>query len=320
MNSMGGANDSLFFTFALVSVQTAAQRACMPVVYRQRHWDSPADTMVSLQDMEVMLYEAIAAGNLTSVKRMVTSGIGHNAVLHSPKRWEAATILSTAAYFGNLQMVRYLVESGASINFQDPGVRRNALHWACMGNGTDVVKYLISCGADVNALDRDNMSPLMQAALHSHQAAVKELVEAGSCISYIDRLRCSALHYAAFHGDRLSVRSLILGGCIHNNAIFVKGTPLANLALIGDVDNVRLLLAAGCRVTREGWRQQSEGLSEDNEVCQLMQKFTSSPRSLRHLCRSAIRASMKGQHVQKKIRELPLPTSLIQYSLLELDD
>ena len=293
---------------------------CMQVLHVERPWEGRPVTMTSLQDMEVMLYEAIAAGNLPSFKRMVTSGIGHNAVLHSPKRWEAATILSTAAYFGNLQMVRYLVETGASINFQDPGVRRNALHWACMGRGTDVVKYLISHGANVNALDRDNMSPLMQAALHSHQAAVKELVEAGTCVHYIDRLRCSALHYAAFHGDKLSVRALILGGCIHNNAIFVKGTPLASLALIGDMDNVRLLLAAGCRVTPEDWKQQSEGLGEDSEVCKLMQSSTGSTSSLKHLCRSSIRASMKGQRLQKKIRELPLPPSLIQYLLLELED
>ncbi|KAK7116470.1 hypothetical protein V1264_002143 [Littorina saxatilis] len=274
----------------------------------------------SLQDMEIMLYEAIATGNLSSVKRMVNSGIGHNAVLHSPKCCDAATILSTAAYFGNLQMVQYLVEAGASVNYQDPGVRRNALHWACMGNGADVVKYLISCDADVNALDRNNISPLMHAAMHSHEAAVRELVQAGACVNYIDRLRCSALHYAAFHRDRLSVRALILGGCIHNNAIFVKGTPLGTLASIGDVENVKLLLAAGCRVTPEDWKQQAEGLAEDSNVGLLMQRHVGLTPSLRHLCRTSIRASMKGQDVQNKIQLLPLPASVIQYLLLELED
>jgi hypothetical protein len=65
-----------------------------------------------------MLYEAIVANNLSSVKRMVSSGIGHNTVLHSPNRWESATILSTAAFQGNLSMVHYLVQAGASVNFQ----------------------------------------------------------------------------------------------------------------------------------------------------------------------------------------------------------
>ena len=272
--------------------------------------------MASLHDMEAMLYEAIVDGNLPSFKRMVNSGIGRNAVLHS-QNWEGATILSTAAYHGNLPMVCYLVQAGASVNFQDPGVRRNALHWACAGRGTHVVKHLISCGADVNALDRDNVSPLMAAALHSHQAAVAELVNAGANVNYIDRLRCSALHYAAFHGDKMAIRALILGGCIHNNGIFVKGTPLGNIALNGDIENVKLFLAAGCRVTREDWEHQSEGLDRNSEIHQLMLEHVRTVPSLAQICRTSVRISMKGENVQKKVQQLPLPSSLIQYLLLQ---
>jgi hypothetical protein len=185
-----------------------------------------------------------------------------------------------------------------------------------MGKGTDVVAYLLSCGADVNALDRDNISPLMQAALHSNQRSVEMLVEAGAEVNHIDRLRCSALHYAAFHNDTLATRALILGGCIHNNAIFVKGTPLGNLAASNDVGNVRLLLAAGCKVTWEDWQQQSEGLSEDRETYRIVQGHLNTVPSLQFVCRASIRASLKGQDVQRKIRELPLPSSLISYTLL----
>ncbi|XP_076465779.1 uncharacterized protein LOC143297357 [Babylonia areolata] len=279
-------------------------------------WQLERVLMASLHDMESLLYEAIVDGNLPTVKRMVNSGIGRNAVLHSPRNWEAATILSTAAFYGNLQIVSYLIEAGASINFQDPGVRRSALHWASMGQGTNVVKYLISRGADVNALDRDNMSPVMLAALHSHQEAVRELVEAGAYVNGIDRLRCTALHYAAFHGDPVSVRALVLGGCVHNNAIFVKGTPLGNLATSGDIANVQLLLAAGCNMSAEDWKQQVEGVEEDSEVFQLLKEHVHTAPSLKQVCRVSIRGSLQGQQVQKKILQLPLPSSLIDYLLL----
>ncbi|KAL8602355.1 hypothetical protein ACOMHN_022868 [Nucella lapillus] len=270
--------------------------------------------MASLHDMEALLHQAIVDGNLPCVKRLVNSGISRNAVLHSPSNWEAATVLSTAAFCGNLQIVGYLLQAGASVNFQDPGGRRSALHWACMGRGTEVVRYLIGRGADVNALNRDNMSPVMLAALHSHQAAVRPLVEAGACVWGIDRLRCSALHYAAFHGDSLSVKALVLGGCVHNNAIFVKGTPLGNLASNGDVDNVRLLLAAGCRVTGDDLDQQTEDASGD--VFELLKTHMRTVPSLKQTCRVSIRRTLKGQHVQKKIERFPLPSSLLDFLLL----
>ncbi|KAK7481615.1 hypothetical protein BaRGS_00016216 [Batillaria attramentaria] len=275
--------------------------------------------MATLQDMEVLLYEAIAAGNLQSVKRLVSSGIGRNAVLHSPNSLEGATVLSTAAFMGNLEMVQYLVDDGASINYKDPHMHRNALHWASMGSGTDVVKYLVSCGADVNALDRDNMSPLLHAAVHRHQTAVGLLVEAGAYVHQIDRLRCSALHYAAFHGDSSAVATLVNAGCVHNNAIFGKGTPLANLAASGDIDNVCLLLRAGYQLSRDDLAIIS-GLREDSEVVRIMRVHSHLVPTLKQLCRTATRASIKGVNMQKKLQALPLPCSLIDYLLLKREN
>lgn len=272
--------------------------------------------MATLQDMEVMLYEAVATGNLQSVKRLVNSGIGRNAVLHSPNRLEGSTVLGTAAFLGNLQLVQYLVDIGASVNFKDPHMHRNALHWASMGSGTDVVKYLISCGADVNALDRDNMSPLLHAAMHRHQTAVGVLVEAGAYVHHIDRLRCSALHYAAFHSDPLAVSTLVHGGCIQSNVIFGKGTPLASLAVCGDEENVRLLLRAGYRLSRHDMTVVSS-LPANSEIVKVMVQHTQVVPTLKQHSRTTVRATMKGVNVQKKLQQLPLPNSLIVYLLLK---
>lgn len=272
--------------------------------------------MATLQDLEVMLCEAIATGNFPCLKRLVNSGIGCNAVLHSPLHWESTTVLSTAAYAGNIQMVKYLVETGASVNLQDPGLRRNALHWASMGPSTTIVKYLLKQGADINALDRDNMSPLLQAAVHRHQSAVQALVLAGADVHQVDRLRCSALHYAAFHGDPIAVAALVEAGCIHNNSIFGKGTPLANLISHGDLQNIQLLLAAGYQLLTTDLEIVSE-LSEDCPIKYLVKNHFSQAASLKHHCRVFIRSCVKGANLHKSLKELPLPPCLIRYLLLE---
>ncbi|ESO90050.1 hypothetical protein LOTGIDRAFT_97628, partial [Lottia gigantea] len=119
-------------------------------------------------------------GNILKVKQLINSGINKNTVLHSPIRWEGATVLGTAAYSGNLEIVKFLLDAGASINFQDPCLARNALHWASMGRGTDVVKYLSESGANINCLDRDNMTPLLQAAMNKHSDSVCILVQQGA--------------------------------------------------------------------------------------------------------------------------------------------
>lgn len=274
--------------------------------------------MASLQDVEVMLFDAITSGNLPHVKRLVSSGMGRNAILHTPQRWEGATVLSTAAFIGNLQLVRYLVETGASVNLQDPGLHRNALHWACMGPSIKVVQYLIDRGADVNALDRDNMSPLLYAAVHRHQEAVEVLVLAGANVHHVDRLRCSALHYTAFHGDPVAVSAIIRAGCIHSNAIFGKGTPLANLVSHGDTENVHLLLVAGYHLTSNDWMTAIR-LHKDSQIMKILLQHSRVAPSLKQLCRTTIRASMNGVNLQKKVGLLPLPHCLIQYLLLDKD-
>jgi len=58
------------------------------------------------------------------------------------------TLLHVAAYTNNLELVKYLVESGADVNACDNG-NRTPLHEAGRGRGDiDMIKYLLDHGAD----------------------------------------------------------------------------------------------------------------------------------------------------------------------------
>lgn len=65
------------------------------------------------------------------------------------------TVAEEAARYGNLPVVRKSLELGASM--------RNLLHYAAQGDNLELVKYLVSRGADVNGLNAAGESPLDRA-------------------------------------------------------------------------------------------------------------------------------------------------------------
>ena len=76
--------------------------------------------------------------------------------------------LIKASYYGNLPLVKYLVENGADITAEENA----ALRWASEKGHFDIVKYLVEHGADITA--RDN-SALKWAIAFGHSEVVKYL-------------------------------------------------------------------------------------------------------------------------------------------------
>jgi len=66
------------------------------------------------------------------------------------------------------------------LNWQDHQFGQCGLWWLCMHGNVELVKLLISKGADVNLCDRDGWSPLSVAAFYGHAEVIKELLAAGA--------------------------------------------------------------------------------------------------------------------------------------------
>jgi hypothetical protein len=124
----------------------------------------------------------------------------------------------------------------------------------------DVLKYLISVGADLNARTPVNETPLMLAsfffddtlsgprAFERHERAVRLLVGAGADLEN-DPHYYTPLSYAAYQGNQRVVHFLIERGA-RVNADAVNGatyinTPLMMAAIQGHESIVRTLLQAG---------------------------------------------------------------------------
>lgn len=272
---------------------------------------------------EMELLSSISKGQIGRVKQLVSSGMSVNTVLHSQNRYESATVLGTAAYEGQVAIMQYLIQSKALINFKDPWLCRNALHWACIGGHVEAVKFLVEQKIDINSCDRDNVSPIIFAAMFRRYSIVPVLIEHGADVKRCDRLHASALHYASFHGSSTVATQVIRAGGVANYpAIIGQGTPLANLAYHKDIFNCRLLIEAGYNLNEDlPWILNSTMSTSDINsgyyMCNTLRMYlvqeAMQPKSLKRICRDRIRKKIGGVHLEEKLEKLPLPKIIVIY-------
>lgn len=55
---------------------------------------------MSYRNPQTLLFDAIFSGDTDKVVQLISSGMDKNTVLHSPARWDGATVLGTAACEG----------------------------------------------------------------------------------------------------------------------------------------------------------------------------------------------------------------------------
>lgn len=87
-----------------------------------------------------------------------------------------------------------------------------ALHWAALNDRTELMKWLMTMGADKDAKATDGHSPLHWAALKGHIGACKTLLDAGCTVDERDQWQFTPLIRAAQNGHVLVVLLLLRGG------------------------------------------------------------------------------------------------------------
>ena len=125
---------------------------------------------------EAALHEAAWSGNLEKVKHLVDSGADVN--------WQDSigeTALFGAASWGQIEVVRYLLSVGARHDLRESH-GFTPLHWAARGN-LETLKLLIEAGADTNAEDQLGRLPIDIAHEHGKGAHVSYLKTVGPPIA-----------------------------------------------------------------------------------------------------------------------------------------
>ncbi|CAK9830093.1 Transient receptor potential channel pyrexia [Anthophora retusa] len=197
----------------------------------------------------------------------VTDKIGRCALFH-------------AAHRGNCEVVKWLLEHGASVQnrvgidscsrkisatFLSPSFigrnlptpecwGRTPLHQAVKNNHSEVVRILVSAGANVNAQDEHGITPLLLAGstvvpensneLYKYNEIIEILVteKASTNIVHPDT-GTTALHSAAVLGSSTATKKLLDGGAWPLYRCKSTGsTPLHLAASIGSIETLSILL------------------------------------------------------------------------------
>lgn len=121
--------------------------------------------------------------------------------------------LIEAALYGKIETVRNALTQGYNVDELDPE-KRTVLMYAAFNGQTDIVKMLIEAKADVNAQDKTGTSPLMFAASAPNGTeTIKVLLESGAQINRVDtNEHFTALMWAAAEGQTENVKLLLAKG------------------------------------------------------------------------------------------------------------
>jgi len=183
-------------------------------------------------------YQAIRENDLAKIKSILDSGT--SADLRDTR---GTTPLMHAASIGSIEAMRLLMKAGADVNARN-GLDATPLVWAAADAAK--AKLLIEAGAQVNVRTKMMRTPLMMAAsAPGNSAIVKLMLDKGADVTVADVRGHTALVDAARAGNTEAVRLLLEHKQDIDAGDFGSITALGQAAGHSNIPMVKMLLAKG---------------------------------------------------------------------------
>ncbi len=174
---------------------------------------------------ESLMKAIVENHSFNSIKLLIEQGVNINA-----NDDDGNTAILFAAEKGRIDVVNYLIEQGAYINYENTGI--TACHLAANKGHLEVVKLLIEKGALVNAETHEGMNALQFAAMEGHTEVINYLINHGANVNASDTEGNTPLSLAVEAGHFEMVKLLIRAKGDVNAADITGNTPLINLAMV----------------------------------------------------------------------------------------
>ncbi|XP_071094732.1 putative ankyrin repeat protein RF_0381 [Haliotis cracherodii] len=189
-----------------------------------------------------ILHKACEGGNMELVKHIFEQ----NTVEINSQSDIGWTPAMEAAYEGHLEVLKLLVSKGADltlVNDED----NNILHVALEGRHMEVVKYVLTYDlVDVNSRGNENRTPVIFAATEGLVEIFDLIVRKGADLSSITDDKENVLHVACEEGNTEIVKYVLTQNAVNINAREVGGkTPVLVAAGYGYEDIFDLLFGEG---------------------------------------------------------------------------
>ncbi|XP_030643345.1 ankyrin repeat domain-containing protein 1 [Chanos chanos] len=121
------------------------------------------------------------------------------------------TALHKASYRGHVEIMKRLIEAGASIENKDK-LDSTAVHWACRGGSLPALELLLNHGGKFNTRDKLNSTPLHVAVRTGHYECAEYLIHCGADINAKDRDGDTPMHDAVRINRFKMIKLLLLYG------------------------------------------------------------------------------------------------------------
>ncbi|XP_045197652.2 uncharacterized protein LOC123552233 isoform X1 [Mercenaria mercenaria] len=190
------------------------------------------------------LRHAASKGNIEDIVQCLQAG----ATFESDQ--DGRTALHYAALNGYTDVTKFLLEKGCEINVQDAS-GYTALHRAASQGHVEVITALLERGCDVNTQDEHGNAAIHEAAWNGFSKTIELLVKFNVNVSIVNKAGFTALHLSAQNGHNESSRVLLYAGCnsdIRNN---YGDTTLHTAARYGHAGVTRILISARAKINEQ---------------------------------------------------------------------
>ncbi|XP_062510650.1 transient receptor potential cation channel subfamily A member 1-like [Corticium candelabrum] len=221
----------------------------------------PRELVVNFKDADGMtaLHHAVSGGNVEVAKLLLECGCK---LLDEESSSESAFHLACSQ--GSLEMAKVIIEncslpSHDVLSSQDPS-GQTPLHKAAIFNHTEMVKYLIDSGANINAVDKHGRTALLLAAQAGATECVRFLISNGADVQVRDMGLRNVLHVAIQFGHE--VAEVVLERVTATRELLDEHdahglTPLHYASKRGKLKPVQLMLELGATPNPKNNQHQS---------------------------------------------------------------